>query len=579
MKAKRIFLAVALATLAVCFATPAFAAIGNQGKVLYTTNVARSTNGEITQTGNLYVKNLSTGAIQQVTNYTGTFVIRNPMFSADGSEIIFTSNVLVNSDSSYKVYIVSSSSSNNAGVGVVLQSGTPGLNYSYAALSPDGKTIVFVYSDGSGFDSLWAYDRNNDLYTQVYADETNGITIKHVVFVNATTVAFIGESQGIQNIYATDLMAQATQATTNLTGNTVGNQRYLSLRSGVRAGVDMLIYSKSVKVGTSWNPSDAFVAVRLAPFTEQNVTKTSLAGQNEYEPCFYGDASPSRDVQLKSANGNMFYAAKIIGTNIKLWQANFDTTGASTNTSKTQRTSEGADIGQPDWGPPPVEAPVVTLQDTNVVYTQNDGQSQPQIFIAGFNASNVLLPGVMITNTRTGVKNSPSLRAARVVCDVGATSIIRLNPDGTDVVNFATTATSGLNTFNYIKNPSITPDGKWVVFVAGTAITKKIYAKLLNTDYTVAAINLNVGTNPEDPVVSPDMSSLIWVENNYGQRSIKKIGVVFNAEAGTASTIGSETILGGNGLGLWNDKNPSFSIDGTKIIFVSNRNGSDAIYT
>ncbi|HPP09208.1 MAG TPA: hypothetical protein PK303_08860, partial [bacterium] len=376
MKAKSIFLAVAAAVLAMSFATPAFAAVGNQGKVLYTKEVTRDVNGEITATGNLYVKDLATGTIQQVTNYSGSYVIRDPMFSADGSEIIFTSNVAVGTDTTYKVYIVSSSSSNNTGVGVVLQSGTAGLDYSYAALSPDGKTIVFVYSDGGGIDSLWAYDRTTGTYTQLYTDERNGITIKHVVFVNATTVAFIGESQGIQNIYTTDL---TTQSTTNITGYTVGNQRYLSLKSGIRGGVDMLIYSKAVKVGTSWSTYEAYVAVSLTPFIEQNVTNTRLAGQNEYEACFYGDNLPTRDVQLTSANGNMFYVAKVIGTSIKIWQANFDTTGAATNTSKTQRSSENdGNLGQPDWGPPPVEAaPVVTLQDTVVVYTQNDSGAQP----------------------------------------------------------------------------------------------------------------------------------------------------------------------------------------------------------
>ena len=584
MKVKSIFLGALIGALAVFFAAPALAAVGNQGRILYTKDVVRNANGVITQTGNLFVKDLATGVEQQVTNYTTPTMIRNPMFNADGTKIIYTSNVAVGSDTTYKVYIVSADATVSAGVGIELQSGVPTINYTYAALSPDEKTIAFVYDDGTDV-SLWTYKRDTGVYQQVYSKD--GIRIKDVVFVNNTTVAFIGTDEGIQNIYITDLTGPST---TKLTNNPNANTQYLGLKSGVRSVLagDLLIYSKRTKPGLSWTTWDVFVAPASLPFIEQNVTNTTSPGQDEYEPCFYGDDSASRDVQLTAQNGNMFYVARVIGTNNKVWQANFDTAGGPTNTGKTQRTADAdGDLGFVDWGPPITElAPTIDVTATEVVYTAGSA-SDAQVNIGDFTSATVLDPILTVTTPGTGIKGNPSLGAARIVYDVkpettDPPSVIgRMNSDGTNNVAFVDTTTPGFSSFTHIKMPSISPDGKWVFFVAGTTSgPKQIYAKLIDKAVGDAAISLGIGSDAEYPVVSPDMSSLVWVENNLSRkRTINKINIVCDASAETVSTIGSPVVLAGNTSELWDDKNPSFSPDGTKIIFVSNRDGSDRIYT
>ena len=375
MKSKKIFGAIALISLGFLFIAPqiAQAAIGNQGRILYTKNVVRNTDGTIISTGNLFVKDLATNIERQVTNYTGTFSILNPMFDTDGKQIIYTSNVDVGSDKTYKIYLVSADASINVGVGIELQGGVGDINYKYAALSPDGNTIVFSYEDSDGM-SLWAYDRKTHIYQQVYSDPVNGIDIRDVVFVNNTTIAFIGKSQGIQNIYKTDLTGPTTIKITN---NKDGGCGYLGLKSGVRSALagDVLIYSKRTKYGSTWSPFDVYVTLSLDPFIEMNVTATSMSGQDEYEACFYGDDSATRDVQLTSTNGNMFYIARIIGSKNKVWQANFDTTGGSTNTGKTQRTVDADNAGQVDWAPPITEqAPTIGVDSTEIAFIGTDAQ-------------------------------------------------------------------------------------------------------------------------------------------------------------------------------------------------------------
>jgi len=179
---------------------------------------------------------------------------------------------------------------------------------------------------------------------------------------------------------------------------------------------------------------------------------------------------------------------------------------------------------------------------------------------------------------------NPSLGAARIVADVGGptnpTQIIRTNSDGSGRVDFVNAG----GTVTKVKSPSITPDGKWVVYTGYNTSDHlwHIYGKLLN-NLSHTPVDIVAGSAQdvplEDPVVSPDMGSIVWVENLGGQRTIYKQGVVFNATAGTVSLVGSAQIMGGNTSQVWNDSQPSFSPDGLKIIFVSNRDGSNLIYT
>jgi len=587
MKVKSKLLAVAVAVLALSFAAPAFAAIGNQGKILYTDSVVRDTAsvssltyGQITRTGNLYVKELSTGIVTQVTSYSGNYVIRNPMFNADGTEILFTSN---EGTGRYRVYLVDANTQNTSGKGVLLSDPTD--NFTYAALSPDGNTVVFVWQTTEG-DALWSYDITTELYQEIYENRLNGLEIRHPVFVDATHVAFVGynAASGIQDLYLCDLSGPST---VNLTNNTNGNQQYLSLKSGARANAGMfLVYAKRVRSGGTWQPIDIYVATSLVPFLETNVTNTLATGQNEYDACFYGDNAPGRDVPLSASAGNMFYSSRVVGSSVKIWQANFDTTGGPTNTGKIQRSRDSdGNLGQIDWAPPLVTPP--TPQDignTEITISQTVDTTK-QILMVDLDRTGLVEQQTVLT-TGSDNKTNPDLGAARIVFASGiygsGQALQKMYPDGTNLVHFTSGATCE-------HSPSISADGKWVIYASGNSTAQNLYMKLLSKTETDTGIQLDVVTTypKQDPVISPDMGSIVWVEKYDGTvtyLTIKSAGLyaywdgTTNTE--TATVVGSVNILGGKtDKSEWDDDDPSFSPDGTKIIFVSDRDGTKRIYT
>ncbi|MCX7705215.1 MAG: hypothetical protein N2115_03015, partial [bacterium] len=225
------------------------------------------------------------------------------------------------------------------------------------------------------------------------------------------------------------------------------------------------------------------------------------------------------------------------------------------------------------------------ITDTEIAFTSG-AANDAQVRVGDFTSATRIDPITTVTTPGTGIKSYPSLGAARIVYDIKTgtnvppSAILRMNSDGTNNQIFVDQSTPGFSGKQVIKMPVISPDGKWVFFIAGTNLgAKQIFAKLIDKSVSETAVSFNIGTNAEDIAIAPDMSSLVWVENGSGQKTIYKIALSCNASADTAVVKGTAQILGGNISGKWNDTNPSFSPDGTKIIFVSNRDGTSKIYT
>ena len=545
--------------------------IGNEGRILYVRNVQRtSTDGEITQTGDLYIKELLTGIETQVTNFgTGAFSILNPQFNSDGTKILFTSDE--KSSGKFSVYLVIGNTTNNSGVGILLDgSGAIGDGYKYASLSPDGNLVAYTrYVDANETD-LDIYNIETG-YSEVEVVSlanipdpdgrgVNSCIVRHPVFIDDNIVAFVAEVDGIQNIYTVNL---TTYEIINLTGNTTNTAQYGRIRSGWRGSVNSLIYAKRTKIGLSWGNWDIYI-MDVGTTTEYQVTNTS---RDEYDGAFYGDGTT--DVSLTLTDGNMFYASQIIGSAVNIWQTNYNTSGIS-NGMKVQRTAETGNVGLVDWGPAVVSvSPSYSITDTQLVYTATDG-TNTQVFTASF-LDDITLEAGTLRTTGTNDKYNPELGRRQIVYTISNSNnpIYIMNADGTNITEFES-AESGVNKLY----PSLSPDGKWVVWSESGVI----HIKLSSQGSGDSSTNLNVGTQAEDPKISPDSNLLIWVENTGGVRQIKSVKVSLDPTTGDASVSGTPTILGGN-TGNFNDRCPSFSPDGKTIVFVSDRDGTNKIYT
>ena len=240
------------------------------------------------------------------------------------------------------------------------------------------------------------------------------------------------------------------------------------------------------------------------------------------------------------------------------------------NGMKVQRTAETNDVGLVDWGPAVVsEAPSYSIEDTQLVYTATDG-TNTQVFTASFLDDTTLGAGTQRT-TGTNNKYNPELGRRQIVYTISNSNnpIYIMNADGTNITGFES-AESGVNKLY----PSLSPDGKWVVWSENGVI----HIKLSSQGSGDSSTNLNVGTQAEDPKISPEGNLLIWVENTGGVRQIKSVKISLDPTTGNASVSGTPTVLGGN-TGNFNDRYPSFSPDGKTIVFVSDRDGTNKIYT
>ena len=496
--------------------------VSNEGQICYVKDITRDTaTGEITNTGDLYVKNLSTGKLNQITDFAAANpdgAILNPQFTSDGSEILFTYSTdpaTVN----FSVYLTSTNSTlTDPSQGKL--SFLPDGNLKYAALSPD-------YDGNNGF-LAYTYERTDKTELMVYNFNTRlsicivnqqNFEIKHPVFIDNETIAFVGITNRIQDIYTVKVDGSSL---TNLTNNSPTTPQYGRLLSSMRnPGIPpmppippMLIYSKRVWQGYNYGKWDIYI--RRISGTECNVTNTFDI--DEYDPAFFGDGTTTPPL---GASGQMFYAATLLSDD-DIWQANYDTASSDTNTSQTQRaTQSNIDFGLPNWSPVPTTAVTdyVSIDQTRFVYS--DGNN---IYRANYDGSNTL----QLTNYiggSTGTDPNLARNGGTIVFTyTGATKdISKMNHDGTENTPFA--PADGLLE---IKEASISPDGRWVVYAKQVGANQwDVVARSI-----VYCAGVHTGVN-DSPILIDSTKS--WVPNSL-------VGVtVYNLTDGSSGVITANT--------------------------------------
>ncbi len=545
------------------------------GKILYVKNISRGIDGEITSTGNLFIKDTTTKVENQLTNYTGNFVIRNPFFSSDGLEIIYTSNI----SGTWQIYIISSQDCIGSPIQkIVCNNGYP---HPYASLSPD-KTNIALVQERAGKTELLIYNRNTKNYSLILSNAE--ITLTHLAFLDNGTIAFIGIKDGIQDIYKITVDGKDF---VNLTKNISITPRYgriiTTFRDRNRISfyddltnltyqLNEIIYAKQVWQGFGYAKWDVY-SYNIELGTEVNLTKTP--DMDEFDPCYGNIADLWR--------GDMFYSASLLA-GYDIWLTNYEWYDwyTITNSIKTPLTGSATSTemaGLVDFIPSTdigvVPGKPITMQDTRIVYYGGNGI----IYRSDFDGTNWYNPGTTIS--AGAVEKSVCCldpTGGKFVYTVNSVpqTLAKSNHDGSGETIFS----SGTPAGNEIKDACFSPDGRWVVFVKREKPGRYgLYAKMTKQDSTYPDIPLCTDINSTDvayPSFSPDGTVLVF--------SIKQPGGTSDIWKLTIKTDDSTSITTGILQNLTNtpaisETSPSFSPDGKKIIFISNHpEGINQVY-
>jgi len=548
--------------LSITITSAAVVPISNEGQICYVKGIER-TNGQITKTGDLYIKDLTTGTEKQITNLGNSGCILNPQFTTDGKKILFT---YAQDGTNFSVYLVDVSSTVTDPSQGKINLGSVNVKYAAISTDSDGKTTGYLaYTVGkSDRTELWIYNYKTKTSSQLISQY--GFTIRDLVFIDSSTIAFIGTSNNIQDIYTINVSGGVK---TKITNNSSPSPKYGRLMVSSRnplVSPYILLYSKSTYI--SYGNYTKFDVYALQGNVEYNLTNTSDI--DEYDPAFFGDSSTTPPL---ATSGQMLYSANILSS-VDIWQANYNIAG-DTNTSKTQRTTDDpGEEGLVNWAPyvvitPPEDYSNITIEGTRFVYILNN-----QIYRANSDGSQAT---VLTDGTATKSEANLAVNGGKIVFvddgNQGKKEIIIMNHDGTGIQVFAA------DNYN-IKEASISPDGRWVVYVKEEGVDQyDIYAKNIEGG-TETEITTGNYADIESVYFNPDMTKIVYSAYDGIQWDIYTKDVKVDNIAGTISPSPSSAPINLTNTPDIDERYPSFSNNGKKIIYVSNeRDNRNQIYT
>ena len=564
---------------------PAYTPLSNQGQICYVKDIVRNTSGLITSTGDLFVQNLQTGVERRITNYTtaGTGTIFNPMLTPDGSKVLY--GYRPNASTNSRLYLVSTQSTvSSTNQGLILkrnnQEAIPStMDVRYASISPDftGNSGLIAFTcEKTDRAELWLYNFYTEQLSQLRSERY--LYIRHPVFLSASTIAFLGEKNGVQDIYTIEVNGLNYK---KLTTNSPVSPQYDRIQSSFRNPLltsPLLIYSKrtydsSRYVYTDWDVYVAEIDTVSGTLTEYRVTQTS--DMDEFSAAFFGDSTERDWVTLVRASGQMFYEAAIIPNIRNVWQTNYDTIVPSdSNSLKLQRTSNATHTGLVNWSPvPAIEEPeAITIDNTRLVYPKQSG-SYIEIFRSDWTGSGFDTTGVQLTPSFTNAnKYNPciSKNGGLISFTMGSipTAIFRMNCDGSSLTQFVYNPTQNSDA------SSVSRDGNWILYTRRTAPgVYAIYAKRATSDASGGESPIVTGisaTAIDPPSFNPDMTAIVYAKKDpggyfdiyYVPVSVDTLNGSIVAQSSPINLTKTEAI---------SERMPSFSNTGSKIIFCSNK--------
>jgi Tol biopolymer transport system component len=520
-------------------ANPAWSPDGT--KIAFTTN--RDGNYEI------YVMNADGNNPQRRTSNTASD--GSPAWSPDGTRIVFVRNF---QSSNAEIYAINSDSCQECtGTAPIDLSGTISAADVDPTFSPDGSRIAFATNR----------DGNYEIYT-MNPDGTGKIRVTN------NTASDLGPSWQPTSVI---LLPAISINDVTLTEPNSGTRNFVFTvtRSGDTTGVSSVNYATANRTATA--PSDYASNSGTLNFASGETTKTVTVVVNSdtiVEPdetfivnlsncigCIIIDTNGAGTILSGQAvsNGKIAFVSQRDG-NDEIYTMNADGSNVQRLTFDVVG-SPNSDLS-PAWSPDGTRIAFTTNRDGNYeIYVMNaDGSNQQRLTSSTLSDLN---PTWSPDGTRIAFATNRDYPSS-----VGY-EIYVMNTDGSNQQRL---------TYNAVDdaNPTWSPDGTKIAFTTNRDGNYEIY--VMNPDGSNPQRRTSNTASDGSPAWSPDGTRIVFVRNF--QSSNAEI-YVMNADAcqectGTAPIDLSGTISAA-------DVDPTFSPDGTKIAFATNKDGNYEIYT
>ncbi|HPP66459.1 MAG TPA: hypothetical protein PKX05_00930 [bacterium] len=347
---------------------------------------------------------------------------------------------------------------------------------------------------------------------------------------------------------------------------------------------EYIVYSKRVWQGFGYGKWDVF---RFDVQTSEEINLTNSPDKDEYDPVF-------RSI-FDEKEGFIFYSANVFSENAAdVWSAYYNTEDIENtnlslvfwtgNFNTTEKTGE-IDFISKDKLAAQTTGEIISIKDTRIVYTNgdiygtyiyrsdNDGTTWETEVISHVEQFHKTVFAIDPTGGKIiyGENNLPSIFSSQLV---------RINHDGTPKTTFAQSTTPN----NKIKDACWSPDGRWVVFVKQQEDIGKygIYAKMATQDINQSDTGLLTDVSAYDiehPCFSPSGTELVFSQKTTSNSSYDIYMLSIRINDTTSINTGILTQL--TYTSTIDERHPSYSPDGKKIMFLSNNPLADIdqIYT
>ena len=281
-------------------------------KIAFYSEASNLVAGDTNNAGDIFVKNLVTGAITRVSTDAagaqGGGVSRHPMFSPDGSKIAFDSSAanLVPGDNNGANDIFVKDLATGA---ITRTGGVTSSSSSSPVFSPDGSKIAFssnaaalVAGDNNSAADIFIKDLTTGTITRVSTDaagnERNAASIEPVFSPDGSKVAFssipTGDSNGILDIFVKDIatgqITKVSTAANGAQGNSFSSEPVFSPDG---SKIAFFSYASNLVAGDSNGVGDAFVKdLVTGAITRVSTSAAGLQGNfSSFSPVFSPDGS------------------------------------------------------------------------------------------------------------------------------------------------------------------------------------------------------------------------------------------------------------------------------------------------